>query len=96
MFLTHPENVNSETTFFFFLCVYNWQAFYLLFKDDHRMKLAYFIAIAGLACVLFAIAVPTLSSLRVWLAISSAFSLIYLTIVFVLALRDGMHTKCNS
>ncbi|KAL3337951.1 hypothetical protein AABB24_030225 [Solanum stoloniferum] len=68
------------------------KAFYVLFKDDHRMKLAYFIAIAGLACVLFAIAVPTLSSLRVWLAISSVFSLIYLTIVFVLALRDGINS----
>ncbi|XP_059317894.1 proline transporter 2-like [Lycium ferocissimum] len=67
------------------------KAFYLLFKDDDRMKLAYFIAIAGFACVLFAIAVPTLSSLRIWLAVSSVFSLVYLTIAFALALRDGIN-----
>ncbi|XP_009594140.1 proline transporter 2-like [Nicotiana tomentosiformis] len=67
------------------------KAFYHLFRDDDHMKLAYFIAIAGLACVLFAIAVPTLSSLRIWLVISSVFSLIYLTIAFALALKDGIN-----
>lgn len=82
------DNVSYFWKNFFFN---DWQAFYVLFEDDHRMKLAYFIAIAGLACVLFAIAVPTMSSLRIWLVISSVFSLIYLTVAFVLALRDGMH-----
>ncbi|XWS74867.1 hypothetical protein CRYUN_Cryun01aG0035000 [Craigia yunnanensis] len=41
------------------------KACYVLFKDDHTMKLPYFIAVAGFVCTLFAIATPHLSSLRV-------------------------------
>ncbi|XP_019228225.1 PREDICTED: proline transporter 2-like isoform X1 [Nicotiana attenuata] len=66
------------------------KAFYVLFRDDDGMKLPYFTAIAGLGCVLFAIAVPHLSSLRAWLAASTFFSLVYITITFVLSLKDGM------
>ncbi|OIT30871.1 proline transporter 2 [Nicotiana attenuata] len=64
------------------------KAFHILFRDDDEMKLPYFTAIAGLGCVLFAIAVPHLSSLRAWLAASTFF---YITITFVLSLKDGMN-----
>nr|XP_016511707.1 PREDICTED: proline transporter 2-like isoform X1 [Nicotiana tabacum] len=66
------------------------KAFYLLFRDDHQLKLPHFIAIAGFACVLFAIATPHLSALRVWLGVSSLCLLLYLCIAFVLSLEDGM------
>lgn len=66
------------------------QATYVLFQEDHVMKLPYFIAIAGLACVIFAIAVPHLSALRVWLGFSTLFSLVYIVVALVLSLKDGM------
>ncbi|KAJ8540470.1 hypothetical protein K7X08_030389 [Anisodus acutangulus] len=66
------------------------KAFYLLFRDDHQMKLPYFIALAGFACVLFAIAIPHLSALRVWLGFSTFFSLVYVCIVIALSLKDGL------
>ncbi|KAI3470832.1 hypothetical protein Pfo_027495 [Paulownia fortunei] len=66
------------------------KAVYVLFRDDHDMKLPYFIAIAGLACGLFAIAIPHLSALRVWLGFSTLFSLVYIVVAFALALKDGI------
>ncbi|XP_016511084.1 proline transporter 2 isoform X2 [Nicotiana tabacum] len=66
------------------------KAFYILFRDDHQMKLPYFIALAGFACVFFAIAIPHLSALRVWLGFSTFFSLVYVCIAFVLSLKDGL------
>lgn len=53
------------------------------------MKLPHFIAVAGLACVLFAIAIPHLSALRIWLGFSTFFSLVYICIVITLSLKDG-------
>lgn len=66
------------------------QALYVLFQEDSGLKLPHFIAISGFACILFAIAVPHLSALRVWLAFSTLFSLLYIITAFVLALKDGM------
>ncbi|KAH6787259.1 proline transporter 1 [Perilla frutescens var. hirtella] len=66
------------------------KAVYVLFRDDHDMKLPYFIALAGLACALFAIGIPHLSALRIWLAFSTFFSLVYIVIGFALALKDGI------
>ncbi|XP_051143378.1 proline transporter 1 isoform X2 [Andrographis paniculata] len=66
------------------------KAMYVLFQDDHAMKLPHFIGIAGLVCSLFAILIPNLSALRVWLAVSTFFSLVYFVIVFALALKDGL------
>ncbi|XP_075496725.1 proline transporter 1-like [Primulina tabacum] len=66
-----------------------FKAFYILFHGDHSMKLPYAITIAGLACALFAMAIPHLSALRVWLAFSTFFSLVYIIIGFALALKDG-------
>ncbi|KAL0539460.1 hypothetical protein IC582_023672 [Cucumis melo] len=66
------------------------KAFYVLFSDDHVMKLPYFIAIAGVVCALFAISIPHLSALRIWLGFSTVFSLVYIIVAFILSLRDGV------
>ncbi|XP_027159823.1 proline transporter 2-like isoform X1 [Coffea eugenioides] len=66
------------------------KAVYVLYSDDHVMKLPYFIALAGLGCGLFAISIPHLSALRIWLGFSTLFSLIYIVVVFALALKDGI------
>ncbi|XP_022747543.1 proline transporter 2-like [Durio zibethinus] len=69
------------------------KACYVLFEDDHTMKLPYFIAIAGFVCTLFAIATPHLSSLRVWLGCSTVLSLIYIIVACVLAAKDGTNAS---
>ena len=69
------------------------QAIYVLYTDEHTMKLPYFIVIAGFTCGLFAIATPHLSALRVWLGISTVFSLIYIVVAIVLSARDGMYSS---
>ncbi|KAF3433544.1 hypothetical protein FNV43_RR24646 [Rhamnella rubrinervis] len=66
------------------------KAVYVLFSDDHVMKLPYCIAIAGFVCALFAIGIPHLSALRIWLGFSTFFSLVYIIIAFVLSLKDGI------
>ncbi|KAI7726672.1 hypothetical protein M8C21_020696 [Ambrosia artemisiifolia] len=66
------------------------KAVYVLFRDDDAMKLPYFIAMAGVACGLFAICIPHLSALRIWLGFSTFFSLAYIAIAFALSLRDGI------
>ncbi|KAK4487873.1 hypothetical protein RD792_003611, partial [Penstemon davidsonii] len=66
------------------------KAIYVLFRDDNDMKLPYFIVISGVACVLFAIAVPHLSALRIWLAFSTFFTLVYIVVGFALSLKDGI------
>lgn len=66
------------------------KALYALFRDDSVLKLPHFIAIAGVACIFFAIGVPHLSALGVWLGFSTVFSLVYIVIAFVLALIDGL------
>ena len=65
------------------------QAAYVLFRDDHTMKLPHFIAISGFVCTVFAISIPHLSALRIWLGFSTVFSLMYIVIAFVLSLKDG-------
>ncbi|OVA15546.1 Amino acid transporter [Macleaya cordata] len=66
------------------------KAVYVLFRDDHAMKLPHFIVMAGFVCAIFAFGIPHLSALRVWLGFSTFFSLIYIITAFVLSLRDGM------
>ncbi|KAE8689604.1 Proline transporter 1 [Hibiscus syriacus] len=66
------------------------KACYVLFTDDHTMKLPYFTGIAGFACILFAILTPNLSSLRAWLGCSTILSLIYIIVASVLSARDGI------
>ncbi|CAN8317397.1 unnamed protein product [Cochlearia groenlandica] len=64
------------------------KAVYVLFWDDHNIKLPHCIAIVGLTCVVFAIGIPHLSALGV----STIFSLIYIVVAIVLSLRDGVKT----
>ncbi|KAM7271591.1 hypothetical protein ACFE04_030805 [Oxalis oulophora] len=66
------------------------KAVYVLYTDEHVMKLPYFIAMAGFVCALFAIGIPHLSALRIWLGFSTFFSLVYITIAFVLSIKDGI------
>ena len=65
------------------------QAVYVLFRDDDQMKLPHFIAIAGLVCAMFAICIPHLSALGIWLGFSTVLSLAYIVIALVLSLKDG-------
>ena len=69
------------------------QALSALFQEESGMKLPYCIAIAGFACILFAIAVPHLSALRAWLVFSTVLSLVYIITAIGLALKDGMYSK---
>ena len=62
----------------------------MLFRDDHAMKLPHFISIAGLFCAVFAIGVPHLSALGIWLVVSTIFSLIFIVVAVVLAVKDGI------
>lgn len=65
-------------------------AFVLFWKDDHTMKLPYFIAIAGFVCALFAIGIPNLSALGVWLGVSTVLSTIYIVVAIWLSFHDGL------
>ncbi|KAJ4979790.1 hypothetical protein NE237_010570 [Protea cynaroides] len=66
------------------------KAVYVLFRDDHVLKLPHCIAIAGVVCAIFAFAIPHLSALRFWLGVSTVLSLIYIMTGFVLSLKDGI------
>ena len=68
------------------------QAVYVLFRDDHQMKLPYCIAIAGFVCAMFAVCIPHLSALRIWLGVSTVISFIYIAIAFALSFKDGNHS----
>ncbi|XP_057484669.1 proline transporter 2-like isoform X2 [Actinidia eriantha] len=65
------------------------KAVYVLFRDDGAMKLPYCITISGIICAMFAIGIPHLSALRIWLGFSTFFSLVYIVVAIVLAARDG-------
>uniref|UniRef100_A0A2P2J1H3 Amino acid transporter transmembrane domain-containing protein n=1 Tax=Rhizophora mucronata TaxID=61149 RepID=A0A2P2J1H3_RHIMU len=62
---------------------------YTLFNNDDGLKLSYCNLIAGFACFMFAIFIPHLSALRVWLGFSAFLSLIYITVATVLSVKDG-------
>ncbi|XP_057429017.1 proline transporter 2-like [Lotus japonicus] len=66
------------------------KATYVLFSDDGKMTLPYCIIVAGVVCAMFAICIPHLSALGVWLGVSTLFSLAYIVIAFVLSLNDGL------
>lgn len=53
------------------------------------MTLPYFTAIGGFVCALFAIGIPHLSALGIWLGFSTFFSLVFMITAFVLSLSDG-------
>ncbi|KAG4920266.1 hypothetical protein AAZX31_18G031200 [Glycine max] len=68
------------------------KATYVLFRDDGLLKLPYCIAIGGFVCAMFAICIPHLSALGIWLGFSTVFSLAYIVISFVLSLKDGLQS----
>lgn len=68
------------------------KASYVLYRDDGILKLPYCIAIAGVVCCMFAIGIPHLSALRLWLAVSTFFSLVYIVIAIALSVRDGVRS----
>nr|GMC59124.1 proline transporter 2-like isoform X1 [Ipomoea batatas] len=68
------------------------KAFYVLFSDDHQMKLPHFIAIAGVGCALFSIGIPNLSAMRAWLWVSTLLSVVYMCATFILSLKDGINS----
>ncbi|KAE8653699.1 Proline transporter 1 [Hibiscus syriacus] len=67
------------------------KACFAVFNYEHIMKLPYCIAITGFACALFAISIPHLSALRVWLGCSTVLGLIYIIVACVLAAKDGIN-----
>ncbi|KAJ0978844.1 hypothetical protein J5N97_014318 [Dioscorea zingiberensis] len=67
------------------------KAIYILYRDDHVLKLPYCIAIAGIVCAMFAFGIPHLSALRIWLGVSTFLGLIYIITASVLSLRDGIN-----
>ncbi|KAL9660479.1 hypothetical protein QQ045_025294 [Rhodiola kirilowii] len=85
-------NLFMINTGFIILAGHALKAVYVLLRDDTIMKLPYFIAISGFVCAVFAVGVPHLSDLRIWLAFSTFFSLVYIVIGFVLSLKDGLET----
>lgn len=83
-------NLFMINTGFIILAGQALKAAYVLFRDDHTMKLPHFIAISGFVCAVFAISIPHLSALRIWLGFSTVFSLMYIVIAIVLSLKDGL------
>ncbi|KAK7305824.1 hypothetical protein VNO77_43736 [Canavalia gladiata] len=71
------------------------KATYVLFRDDGHMKLPYCIVIAGLVCTMFAICIPHLSALGIWLGFSTVFSLAYIVIAIVLSIKDGLQSPAR-
>ncbi|KAG7561012.1 Amino acid transporter transmembrane domain [Arabidopsis thaliana x Arabidopsis arenosa] len=67
------------------------KAVYVLFRDDSLMKLPHFIAIAGVVCAIFAIGIPHLSALGIWLGVSTILSIIYIVVAIVLSAKDGVN-----
>ncbi|GMH26812.1 hypothetical protein Nepgr_028655 [Nepenthes gracilis] len=66
------------------------KAVYVLFRDDDMLKLPYCITVAGFVCGMFAIGIPHLSALRLWLGASTFLSLIFMIVAIVLSLCDGI------
>ncbi|KAG5386185.1 hypothetical protein IGI04_037655 [Brassica rapa subsp. trilocularis] len=67
------------------------KAVYVLFRDDSVMKLPHFIAIAGVVCAIFAVGIPYLSALGIWLGVSTILSMIYIVVAIVLSVKDGVN-----
>ncbi|KAL0652678.1 hypothetical protein Bca4012_095369 [Brassica carinata] len=71
--------------------IYGNKAVYVLFRDDSVMKLPHFIAIAGVVCAIFAVGIPYLSALGIWLGVSTILSMIYIVVAIVLSFKDGVN-----
>ncbi|KAK9683418.1 hypothetical protein RND81_10G139600 [Saponaria officinalis] len=85
-------NLFMINTGFIILAGSAMKATYVMYRDDDALKLPYCIAIAGLVCTMFAIGIPHLSALRIWLGVSTVLSLVYIVIAIVLSTRDGIRS----
>jgi hypothetical protein len=65
------------------------QAIYTLYSNEGILKLPYCITITGIVCSFFAFGIPHMSALRLWLGVSTLFSLIYIIVAIVLSIKDG-------
>lgn len=83
-------NLFMINTGFIILAGQALKAVYVLFREDDTMKLPYFITISGFVCALFAVGIPHLSALRIWLGFSTLFSIVYIVVAFVLSCLDGI------
>ncbi|GAB4831879.1 Proline transporter 2 [Ancistrocladus abbreviatus] len=68
------------------------KAVYVLFRDDHVLKLPHCMILAGVVCGIFAVGIPHLSALRIWLGVSTVLCIIYIAVAIVLSLRDGINS----
>ncbi|KAF9596758.1 hypothetical protein IFM89_013305 [Coptis chinensis] len=89
-------NLFMINTGFIILAGQALKAVYVLYSDDHALKLPYFIAMAGFVCALFAFGIPHLSALRIWLGVSTVLSLIYIVIACVLSFQDGIKAPARN
>ncbi|XP_057523669.1 proline transporter 3-like [Amaranthus tricolor] len=85
-------NLFMINTGFIILAGSSIKAAYTLFSDAGTLKLPYCIIISGFVCGLFAIGIPHLSALRIWLGVSTSFGLIYILIAIALSLKDGINS----
>ncbi|KAK7306749.1 hypothetical protein VNO77_44705 [Canavalia gladiata] len=84
----HLVSIKKITLGTFFFMSLNKVA-YVLFRDDDHMKLPCCIALARFIYIMFAIRIPHLLALGVWLEFSIVFSLAYIVIAVVLSLKIG-------
>ncbi|MFS7964165.1 putative amino acid transporter, transmembrane domain-containing protein [Helianthus anomalus] len=61
--------------------------------SDSPLRLQYFVVMTGVSYFVFALLVPTLSSMRRWLGISMVLTFTYITILLVVVFRDGRSNK---
>lgn len=67
------------------------KAIYTLYSNQGILKLPYCILITGIICSIFAFGVPHMSALRLWLGVSTIFSLTYIIIAIGLCIKDGQN-----
>eukprot|EP00253_Pinus_taeda_P013920 PITA_13920 len=84
------------TTGFIILAGQALKAIYTLHNNEAAtLKLPYCIAITGIICSIFAFGIPHLSSLRLWLGVSTFLSCIYIIAAIGLSMRDGINSPAR-
>jgi amino acid permease len=71
------------------------KAIYTLYSNEGILKLPYCITITGIVCSFFAFGIPHMSALRLWLGVSTLFSLIYIIVAIVLSIKDGLNSSAR-
>uniref|UniRef100_A0A2P2JDP2 Lysine histidine transporter 1 n=1 Tax=Rhizophora mucronata TaxID=61149 RepID=A0A2P2JDP2_RHIMU len=64
--------------------------------SNSPLRLQYFIIMAGVSYFLFSFSSPTMSAMRVWLAVSAALTCIYVTALLVEVVDDGRKNKTRN